>query len=230
MAKRTISEIRLPTKARVTSDLVPDLQLAHGRAVWVLGRMGFAAGVTPGTFNHYVKSLRKLGVPFAHGEISTGTGKPVRYSFNHLMELCLALTLRIYGTLPDPVLDGLLRFRHELYGLYRRAYLEYETGIGASVRITASGRTEFEMSGAYLDLRIRFGGGRTFEFGPPRLLSPFEALRVYSKLETPGRAHLPLNLSALTINLVECAEMAPMFRRGPLPHATTQNRMVDNTR
>ena len=225
-----MSEIRLPTKARVTSDLVPDLQLTHGRAVWVLGRMGFSAGVTPGTFNHYVKSLRKLGVPFAHGEVGTGSGRPVRYSFNHLMELSLALTLRIFGILPDPVLDGLIRFRQELYGLYRRAYLEYETGLGVPVRVTAPGRAEFEMRGAYLDLRIRFGGGRTFEFGPPRLLSPFEALRVYSKLETPGRAHLPLNLSSLAINLVECAEVAPNIRRGPLPHPATHNQTGDRAR
>jgi len=96
--------IQLPTKARMTSDLVPDLQLTHGRALWVLTQMGFAAGVTPMTFTYYVKSLRRLGVPFAHGEITTGSGKPVHYSFNHMMELSLALTLRIYGALPDPVL------------------------------------------------------------------------------------------------------------------------------
>ena len=168
--------------------------------------MGFAAGVTPLTFNHYVKSLRKLGVPFAHGEIGTGSGKPVRYSFNHMMELSLALTLRIYGTLPDPVLEGLMRFRHDLYALYRRAYLEYATGLGAPVQVTAKDRATFEMSGVYLDLHIRFGGGRAFEFGPPRLLSPFEALRVFARLDTPGRAHLPLNLSLLAIGLVECAE------------------------
>ena len=225
MARRgAISEFRLPTKARVSADLVPDLQLSHGRAVWVLDQMGFAAGVTPRTFNHYVKSLRRLGVPFAYGEIGTGSGRPVRYSFNHLMELCLALTLRIYGILPDPVLGGLVRFRHELYGLYRRAYLEYETGLGAPVQISVPGRTELEISGVWLDLRIRFGGRRTFEFGPPRLLSPFEALRVFSKLDTPGRAHLPLNLSSLAIGLVECAELAPAIRRGPSPHPATPGR------
>ncbi len=216
MVKRTLSEIRLPTKARVTSELVPDLNLAHGRAVWVLSRMGFSVGVAPKTFNSYIKSLRKLGVPFEYGEVGTGSRKLVRYSFNHLMELSLALTLRIYGTLPDPVLHGLIRFRHELYVLYRRAYLEYDTGLGAQVRVTARARTEFDMSGVYLDLRIRFGGWHAFEFGPPRLLSPFEALRIYAKLETPGRAHLPLNLSALAINLVECAETAPSIRRGAL--------------
>src|SRR5271170_88620 len=116
-------ELHLPTKARVTSDLVPDIQLTHGRAVWVLQAMGFGAGVTPLTFNHYIKSLRKLGVPFAHGEGGTGSRRTVRYSYNHLMELCLALTLRVYGTLPDPVLAGIIQYRQELRELYRRAYL-----------------------------------------------------------------------------------------------------------
>jgi hypothetical protein len=208
-------ELHLPTKARVTSDLVPDIQLTHGRAVWVLQTMGFGAGVTILTFNHYIKSLRKLGVPFGHGEGGAGSGRPVLYSYNHLMELCLALTLRVYGTLPDPVLAGIIRYRQELRELYRRAYLEYATGLGAPVSVMAKGRAEFRMSGAYLDLRIRFGGGRAIEFGPPRVISPFEALRVYSRRDTPGRAHLPFNLSELTIALVDCAETAPTIRRGP---------------
>ena len=211
--------IKLPTKARVTSDLVPDLQLTHGRALWVLSNMGFATGVTPLTFNHYVKSLRKLGVPFAHGEFGTGSGKPVIYTFNHLMELSLALRLRVYGTLPDPVLEGLIRFRQNLYALYRRAYIEYATGLGVPVRIAAKGRSEFDMSGVYLDLQIRFSGGRLIGFGPPHPLSPFEALRVFAKRDTPDRAHLPLNLSVLAIELVERAEMAPRLRRGPPPRS-----------
>ncbi len=148
----------LPTTARVTSELVPDVQLTHGRAVWVLTAMGFSAGVTPITFNHYIKSLRVLGIPFARSEMGTGVGRPVRYSFNHLMELCVALTLRVYGALPDPVLVGLIDYRQELYKLYRRAYIEYATGLGTPVVVTASHRASFEMSGVYLDLRIRFGG------------------------------------------------------------------------
>ena len=209
--------VHLPTKARVTSELVPDVQLTHGRAVWVLAAMGFSAGVTPITFNHYIKSLRVLGVPFARNEMGSGVGRPVRYSYNHLMELCVALTLRVYGALPDPVLSEIIRYRRELYELYRRAYVEYATGLGAPVEVTAKGRAAFEMEGVYLDLRIRFGGGRAFEFGPPRAISPFEALRVYSKLDTPGRAHLPFNLSALTIAMVQYAEQAPNMRRRSQP-------------
>ena len=205
--------MRLPTKVRVTSELVPDVQLTHGKAVWVLAAIGFSAGVTPITFNHYIKSLRVLGVPFDRSEMGTGVGRPVRYSYNHLMELCVALTLRVYGALPDPILLGIIHYRHELYKLYRRAYIEYDTGLGEPVVVTAKHRASFDMRGVYLDLRIRFGGGRAIEFGPPKAISPFEALRIYSKLDTPGRAHLPFNLSDLAIAMVEYAEQAPNTRR-----------------
>lgn len=207
--------IQMPTKARLTSELVPDLRLTHGRSLWVLSKMGFSAGVTAGTFNYYVKSLRKLGVPFAIGETKRGLHRPVCYAFNNMMELALALSLRVYGTLPDTVLKGIVHFREELYPLYRRAYVEYATGLGTPVTIHKTDRSGIEMSGVYLDLKIRFGGGRTLEFGPPRLLSPFEALQLYARMEIPDRTHLPLNLSSLAIRLVECAEAAPNIRRGP---------------
>jgi hypothetical protein len=167
-----------------------------------------------------VKSLRKLGVPFEYGEMGNGSRKPVRYSFNHTMELALALTLRVYGRLPDSVLEGLLKSRHELYALYRRPYLEHTTGLGAPVRVAAKGRTGFDLSDVYLDFRIRFSGGRLVGFGPPHLLSPFEALRVYAKRDMPDRAHLPLDLSSLAIELVESARIAPRLRRGPPPRST----------
>ena len=166
-----------------------------------------------------MKSLRKLGVPFAYGEIGTGCGKPVRYSVNHMTELSLALTLRVHGTLPDTVLEGLIQFRDDLYALYRRAYMEYKTGLGAPVRVAARGRTGFDLGGVYPGSQIRFSGERLIGFGPPRLLSPFEALRVYAKRDTPDRADLPLNLSSLAIELVECASIAPPLRRSPLPRS-----------
>jgi hypothetical protein len=75
------------------------------------------------------------------------------------MELCITLTLRVYGTIPDPVVLGIIRFRRQLYYLYRRAYIEYASGLGIRARVKARGRAEFEMSGIYLDLRIRFASG-----------------------------------------------------------------------
>lgn len=208
-------EISLPTKARLTSELIPDLALTHGRAVWVLAQLGLDAGVAPSTFNHYIKSLRKIGIPFAKEDRHFGAGRPAKYSYNHLMELALALTLRVYGILPDPVIVGIVRYRHELYALYRRAYLEFETGLGSPVEVTARGRVGFTMTGVYLDLKIRYARGNVIDFGAPRAVSPFEALRVFAQRDTPERAQLPFDLSALAIALVERAEVAPNVRKRP---------------
>lgn len=73
--------IQLPTTERVTCGLLPDPELTRGRALRVLARTGFAAGIASSTFNHYAKFLREPGVPLACGEIGAGSGKPARCSF-----------------------------------------------------------------------------------------------------------------------------------------------------
>ncbi len=198
-----------------SGDAVPEIVLTHGRAVWVLAALGFSEGVSARTFNYYIKSLRKLGIPFARGEIGLSSGRLARYSYNHMMELVVALTLRVYGILPDPVVAGLIRFRHDLYDLYRQAYLQADCGLGTPLRVRATDHAEFQMSGVYLDLRIRYVRGQVLRFGPPQALSPSNALRIFATDRQPGCPHVPLNLSALALDLVAAAHRAPEIRRGP---------------
>lgn len=198
-----------------SGDGVFDIQLTHGRAVWVFGALGFSEGISTRTFNYYIKSLRKLGIPFVRGEAGLGTDRLARYSYNHMMELGVALTLRVYGILPDPVVAGLIQFRHDLYPLYRQAYLEANRGLGAPMRVHVRGLKAFRMSGVYLDLQIRYIRGQILGFGPPRTLSPFDALRMFANAQRPGCPHTPLNLSALALNVVESTARAPNIRRGP---------------
>ena len=198
-----------------SGDGVPDIELTHGRAVWVLGALGFSDGISTRTFNYYIKSLRKLGIPFVRGEAGLGTDRLARYSYNHMMELGVALTLRVYGILPDPVVAGLIQFRHDLYPLYRQAYLEASRGTGAPVRIRARSVEELRMSGVWLDLQIRYARGQILEFGPPRALSPFDALRMFANAQRPGCPHTPFSLSALALNVAAASAQAPNIRRGP---------------
>lgn len=156
------------TSARMKNDPLPNIELTHGRVLWVLEAMGLSSGVEFATFNHYIKSLRKLGVPFGRGEAVIGVDRLARYTFYHLVELCLALSLRVYGILPDSVICELRGYRRELYAMYRRAYLEHQSGLGAPVRVISPGFGEFGLSGVHLDLQIRVSGGRAVEFGPPR--------------------------------------------------------------
>ena len=96
-------------------DVLRAMEMTHGQTLWILSEFGFNAGVTAETFNYYIKSLRKLGIPFIRGEAGLNSGRLAKYSFNHLMELSVALSLRVYAILPDIVLGGLIHYRRELY-------------------------------------------------------------------------------------------------------------------
>jgi hypothetical protein len=199
------------TRSEVLPRSLPEIQLTHGRALWVLSEMGFRGAATKRTFNYYIKSLRKFGLPFTKGQIGRGRRHPAIYSYNHLMELALALTLRVYYFLPDAFLEEIIRCRPALYRLYRMAYQQRCTGRGAPIEIACNGR-RLTLQGTFLDLQIDYAGGELTRFGPPRLLSPFDALAAFAASEVAARAFLPIKLSTLSEQVVTLALEAPMIR------------------
>jgi hypothetical protein len=100
----------------------PEKLPAHGEAVWVMTQLGFRGRTSKSTFNEYIKSLRKLGRPFERGSVGMARRGAANYTYFHLMELALALTLRVYQVIPDTVLMGIIRHRRSLYSHYRQAY------------------------------------------------------------------------------------------------------------
>jgi hypothetical protein len=195
---------------------VPAIALSHGAALWVLSELGFRGGSSVSTFNAYLKSLRRLGIPFTESEVGHGAGHPVVYGYRHLMEISLALAMRFYLAIPDKVLSEIVRWRPQLLRLYRRAFTERNTGRGAPIRLGQAPNT-CEMHGAYLDLRMRFAGGQLMRLGPPQLLTPFEAIRRFANVDPSSRATMPLPLSALSTEIVRLATAAPHIRPGPRP-------------
>jgi hypothetical protein len=131
------------------------------------------------------------------------------YTYDHLMELALVLTLRVYHVVPDAALAEIIRFRKLLRRLYRRAYAQRCSGIGRPIRVTTSEGHAIEMRGGFLDLHINFAGGRLVSFGPPRLISPSVAVKTYVERDLAARALLPLNLTDLSERVVALARAAP---------------------
>lgn len=209
------------------------IQMTHGQVLWILSEFGFREGVTPETFNYYIKSLRKLGIPFVRGEAGLSAGRLAQYSFNHVMELSVVLSLRVYGILPDLVIGSLIRFRRRLYDAYRKAYLESDTGTGAPIVVVAKGvERRFTMRGVYLDLQLAYSvaqhsAGQLVSVGPPRILAPFEALEWFATAASPARAHPPLNLSEIAVQLAALMERAPRIRRGRQPASARLPRAGD---
>jgi hypothetical protein len=181
----------------------------------VLSQLGFQGSASKSTFYEYIKSLRKLGTPFARGKIRSRRRVLATYRYIHLMELALALTLRVYHVVPDPILEEIIRHRKKLYRLYNRAYLERGSGIGSPLCIEAARAGPIYMRGAYLNLRINFSGGRLTGFGPPTLMSPSDALVIFANHDVAARAFLPINLSTLAERIVAAALRSPAIRTGP---------------
>jgi hypothetical protein len=180
-------------------------------------QLGFQGRARKSTFREYFKSLRKLGTPFKRGRIGYTRRGLANYSYCHLMELALVLTLRVYHVVSDAVLVEIVRRRQRLYRLYCRAYADRCSGLGAPVTIGAAGRGSIRMRGTFLDLQMNFSGAKLGKFGPPKLLSAFEALKVFAARDLAARAFLPINLSLLSERLVSTAVRVPPIRRGPRP-------------
>lgn len=196
------------------ANVVPRLALTHGQTIWLMGELGLRQQVSGSTFNYYIKSLRQLGIPFEKGKGQSEGHRHVTYDFEELMELTVALLLRVYGTLPDTVVAGLRSFREDLRPIYRRAYLDSLHRAHPPARVSAAHGERIVVEGLFLDLNIRYSAGRMIGFGPPRAMSPFEALRVYACSRIPARSYLPLNVTAVAETIVGRTRILPSIRRG----------------
>jgi hypothetical protein len=205
-------------------DKLPEIDLRHGQALWLLSELGFRGGASQSTFREYIKSLRKLGIPFERRKIGGGRRRLAIYSYCRLMELALGLTLRVYNVVPDAILVELVRFRKSLDRFYRIAYEERLAGRGAPVVVTTQGHPPIHLRGLFLDLQIDFFGGKLVNFGPPRVLTPFEALVTSASSDVAARAFLPIALSALSERVVALSLRAPPIRTGPRAAVKPDNR------
>ncbi len=202
------------TPRSVETGTIPRLALTHGQTIWLMTELGLHHGVTTSTFNYYIKSLRKLGIPFEKGKGQSDGHRHVTYDFEELMELTVALLLRVYGTLPDTVVAGLRNFRDELRPIYRQAYFDSMTRTHPAARVSERGGNRAVVDGLFLDLNIRYSAGQMIEFGPPKAISPFEAVATFARAEVPARSYLPLNVTAVAEMIVGRTRVLPSIRRG----------------
>ena len=212
MRKRGITR---PSNSKTRA--VPSLALTQGQTLWLLSELGFREGVSASTFNHYVKSLRKL-----RRAVRDWQGPVRRPSRCHLPvrrvdgAFCGPVTAGLLD-LADTIVAGLRDFREDLRSIYRRAYFDLTVHQHPPVRISAPGGLRTTMNGLYLDLNIRYSAGKMIEFGPPKAISSFEAVSIYAHAEAPARSYLPLNVSAVAEMIVTRTRALPIIRRGRAP-------------
>jgi hypothetical protein len=92
-----------------------DLRLMHGQVAWALAR-----GQPPSEqLIDQLRYLRQLGVPFSKAELGAGSGHRIRYGFDHLIELGVAVFGLERGMRPREVAKILVDHRAELRRCYR---------------------------------------------------------------------------------------------------------------
>ena len=128
---------------------LPDIRLHHAEALWVLSELGFRGCRSAATFNEYIKSLRKLGIPFPRGEIGYAGRSMANYSYFHLMELALVLSFRVYHVVPDSLLTKIARHRKALYRHYRTAFEQRNSELGAPVTFNVTGSSPVRVRGVF---------------------------------------------------------------------------------
>jgi len=192
----------------------PKLVLTHGQAVWVLSHMGFRTGDSASAFDSYIKYLRRAGLPFAEEELGVGAGQNVVYRYDHLMELAVALALRAQAILPGDIVQILAAQRAKLRPIYRRAYSDRNSGLGAPCPVKLPGRRQFMVAGVYLDLNLMYGETGFLGYSDPRPIGPADAVELFGTSHRAQHVRGLLNLSELAEDVVKLAAGAPEIRRG----------------
>jgi len=65
-------------------------------------------------------------------------------------------------------------------------------------------------------------------FGPPKLLSPTDALAKFSEVTSSGRVFIPLSLSLLSERVISLALRAPEVRSGPRKSSISKRRICES--
>jgi hypothetical protein len=214
---RPLGVLRQPRcEADFLPDKLPSIRLRHGQVLWLLTKLGFCGSANAATFYEYIKSLRKLGIPFGHERFQTRRKRRIaEYTYCRIMELAVALSLRVYHVVPDSLLKGIVRYRSQLDRLYRRAYAQRHTGLGQPVVIEGEGHRSIVFRGLFLDLNIKFSGGHLTRFGPPKPLSAIETLQRFNQSAAPAKPLMPIGLSILSEQIISLARQAPDIHSGP---------------
>jgi hypothetical protein len=190
---------------------VPRLSLSHGQVAWALSR-----GVPPQQqLLDQLRYLRQLGIPFRPGELGTGRGYRVRYGYDHLIELGVALFGLRRGITPRDIAMLLVRHRAALRRIYRAAFAAQPPPAIDEPWVKSRGvTTPILADEVFLRLNDQHSDAPgTFEIVRITDLSQILAMALAG--EHPGEATRTLvPLTRLVLELVAWAREAPETRPG----------------
>jgi hypothetical protein len=198
----------------INSKSLNSIALTRGQLLWLLRDVLDLAEGTDTAFVAYLKFLRRNGVPFAPGETPGGPGTNVIYHYHHIMEVVLALTLRRQAILKGDAVKLLVQMRDELRPLFKKAWLERESGLGASVSVSIDDGKSLKTSGLWLDLGLNYTEQDVLTTMGPKLLGPKKAIQHLCTRNLQSQFRDPIKISDLAAQVVKAAPNAPEVHRG----------------
>jgi len=192
---------------------IPNFRLTHGQVAWAI-----AQGNDPSkVLLDQLRYLRQLGVPFEASELGSGRGNRIRYGFDHLIELGVAVFGLKRGMRPREVATVLTTFRKRLRKIYRSAFLAQPENALEEDWVKSRGRIiPFYLDDYSFSLNDRFSDSP----GTYQLVKPGEhvdgALAWDVVERYPGdKTRTIVPTTALVLELVAWAKEAPEIKPGP---------------
>jgi hypothetical protein len=192
---------------------VPSLNLTHGQVLWALSR-----GTSPEQrLVDQARYLRLLGVPFRKSELGGGRGNRVRYRYEHLIELGVAVWAFERGMTPREVAKFLIEQRKFLRPLYAKAFADQPEKAIEAEWVKSRGRLVPLLGG---EIFLRLHDHYSEAPGKIEMLdqSEIKSLSDFFMLaeKYPGeKTRTLLPLTRLALELVAWAREAPEVKPGP---------------
>jgi hypothetical protein len=188
-----------------------DLSLTHGQVAWVLSR-----GQEPTVLLlDQLRYLRQLGVPFTKAELGGGRGNRIRYGFDHLIELGVALFGLQRGMAPREVAGIVVERRAKLRGCYRDVLAALPPTAFEAEWVKSRGAVVPIMNETFLRLNDRYSERPgSFELVPGDAFAALMQFKTPTETYPGGEVRTLLPLTRLVIELVTWAREAPEIKPG----------------
>jgi len=188
-----------------------DLSLTHGQVAWALAR-----GQQPtAMLTDQLRYLRQLGVPFSRHELGGGRGNRIRYGFDHLIELGVALFGLQRGMTPREVAGILVEHRAELRRCSRDILAALPASAFEAEWVKSRGAVVPIMNETFLRLHDRYSERPgSCELVPGGSFDLLRQLATVTERYPGDELRTLLPLTRLVIELVAWAREAPEIKPG----------------
>ncbi len=190
---------------------ISHLRLTHGQVAWTLSR-----GLPPTRMLiDQLRYLRQLGVPFAKEELGGGRGNRIRYGFDHLIELGVALFGLRRGMAPRELAGILVGHRTALRRCYRDTVARLPASAFEQAWVKSRGAVVPIMNETFLRLHDRYSERQgTFELVPGDAFAALTQIETLTEKYPGGEVRTLLPLTRLVLELVAWAREAPEIKPG----------------